>query len=87
MKREDFLKAFAEMTPEDQDAIRAELIGKGASQETGEPLAMCHAMMENIMASKDPMAMCKEMMEKMKAGGSPMAMWQEMIQKMKGKCC
>ncbi len=87
MNREDFLKAFAEMSPEDQETIRAELIGKGASHETGDPMAMCHAMMEKIMASGDPMAMCQEMMQKMKAGGGPMAMYQEMMQKMKGKCC
>ena len=87
MKREDFLKAFADMSPGDQEAIRMELIGKVASQEAVDPMAMCHAMMEKIMASGDPMAMCQEMMQKMKAGGGPMAMYQEMMQKMKGKCC
>jgi hypothetical protein len=83
MKREDVLKAFAELSPEDQEAIRAELTGKGTSQGTGDPMAMCHGMMEKIMASGNPMAMCQEMMDKMKAGGDPMAMCQEMMEKMK----
>lgn len=30
MKREELIKAFAEMSSEDQEAIRAELIGKAA---------------------------------------------------------
>ncbi|MFQ5656453.1 MAG: hypothetical protein ACE5G5_02850 [Candidatus Methylomirabilales bacterium] len=83
MKREDFLKAFAEMSPEDQEAVRAGLIGKGSSQETADPMAMCQRIMEKIMASGDPMAMCREMMGKMEAGGDPMAMVKEMTEKMK----
>lgn len=81
MKRQDFIKAFAEMSTEDQEAIRAELIGKAA-----DPIAKCHSMMEQIMASGNPMAMCQEMMEKMKAGGNPKAVFQNMTQKMTGKC-
>ncbi len=79
MKREDFLKAFAEMSPEDQEAIRAELTGKGAPQEAGSPcgpMGMPEGMKEHMM----------EMMEKMKAGGDPMTMCKEMMEKMKGKC-
>ncbi len=83
MKKEDFLKAFAEMSSEDQEAIRAELIGKGASREAADPMAMWHRMMEKIMASGDPMAMCREMMQKMEAVGDPMAMCREMMEKMK----
>lgn len=81
MKREDFLKAFAEMSPEDQDAIRAEIVGKGASTASGAacaPGAMKQHMMEmmkKIQAGDNPMAMCQEMM----------GMCQEMMQKMSGK--
>ncbi len=82
MKREDFLKAFAEMSPEDQEAIRAELIGKAA-----DPTAMCHNMMERIMASGNPMEVCQEIMEKMKTGGNPKAIFKDMTEKMTGKCC
>ena len=48
MKREDFLKAFADMSPGDQEAIRAELIGRGASHETGDPMAMFQEMMQKM---------------------------------------
>lgn len=48
MKREDLLKAFAEMSPEDQDAIRGELIGKQASDKTGDPMAVCWEMMRTM---------------------------------------
>ncbi len=41
MKKEDLLKAFAEMSPGDQDAIRAELIGKQASDKPRDPIAVC----------------------------------------------
>ena len=62
MKREDFFKAFAEMSPEDQEAIRAELIGKAAA----DPMAMCQGMMQKIKAGGNPMAIFQEMTEKMK---------------------
>lgn len=65
-KRKDFLKAFAELSPEDQEAIRGEIIEKGALQETGDPVSMCHEMMEKMKAGGDPMAVCQEMMQKMK---------------------
>ncbi len=48
MKREDFLKAFAEMSPGDQEAIRMELIVKVASQEAVDPMAMCQEMMQKM---------------------------------------
>ena len=48
MNREDFLKAFADMSPGDQEAIRAELIGRKASHEMGDPMAICHEMMEKM---------------------------------------
>ncbi len=66
MKREDFLKAFADMSLGDQEAIRAELIGRKASYEMGDPMAMCQEMMQKMKAGGNPMAMCQEMMQKMK---------------------
>ncbi len=48
MKREDFLKAFADMSPGDQEAIRAELIGRKASHEMGDPMAMCQEIMQKM---------------------------------------
>ncbi len=66
MNRADFLKAFGEMSPEDQEAIRAELAGKAASQEAWDPMAMCQGMMEEMKASGNPMAIFREMAEKMK---------------------
>ena len=68
MNKEEFLKAFAELSAEDQNAVRAELTGKGASEETeaaGGPMAMCHEMMAKMTAGKDPKAMCEEMMRNM----------------------
>ncbi len=66
MKRADFLKAFGELSPEDQEAIRAELAGKAASQEALDPMAMCQGMMEKMKAGGNPMAIFREMAEKMK---------------------
>ena len=83
MKKEDLLKTFAQMSSEDQEAIRAELIGKVASRGAWDPMAMCQDMMEKIKASGDPVAMCRDMMEKMKAGGDPMTMVKDMTEKMK----
>ncbi|MFQ5801560.1 MAG: hypothetical protein ACE5JQ_01525 [Candidatus Methylomirabilales bacterium] len=87
MKREELLKAFAEMSSEDQEAIRVELIRTGASRGAWDPMAMCHDMMEKMKAGVDPMAMCRDMMEKMKAGGDPWAICREKMQPMKENCC
>jgi hypothetical protein len=75
MDRKEFLKAFSELTPEDQAAVRAEFLGKG-TPETGS--ACCPEGM------KEPM---RQMMEMMQSGGGPMAMCQEMMEKMGGKRC
>ena len=66
MKTADFLKAFGEMSSEDQEAIRAELWGKAASQETRDPMAMCHGLVEKMKAGGNPMAIFLEMAEKKK---------------------
>lgn len=66
MNKEDFLKAFTEMSSEDQEAIRAELIAKEARQEAADPMAMCREMMNKMKAGGSPMEMFQEMMQKMK---------------------
>lgn len=80
MKKEDLLKAFAEMSPKDQQAVRAEILAKGATEKTGQACCsdamkeqLC-GMMEKMHTSENPMAMCEEMMK----------MCHE---KMKKKCC
>lgn len=77
MKKEDFVKAFAEMSAQDQEAIRAEVMAKGASQESccsGPMKEQLTAIIEKMEASDDPMAMCSEMMRMC-------------CEKMKEKCC
>ena len=73
MTRDEFLKAFAAMSPGDQEAIRAEITGKGKRQEAG--------------ATCCPTELMGKVMEKMKAGGNPMSMCKEMMKKMAGECC
>jgi hypothetical protein len=66
MKKEDFLRAFTEMSSEDQEAIRAELIAKGARQEVADPMAMCREMVDKMKVGGGPMEIFQEMMQKMK---------------------
>ncbi len=67
MTRDEFLKAFFEMASEDQEAIRAVLVGSAstASAAPCSPAAMKHHMMEmmkKMETSDEPMACCQEMM-------------------------
>ena len=69
---EELLAGFAQLSPEDQGKVRAEL-GKGATADQAgsccDPAAMMEQMMGKMKAGGcDPMAMCKEMMEKEQAG-------------------
>ena len=81
MNKEDCLKAFAEMSPEDQQAVQAEILAKGATEKTGQSCCCTDAMKEQLCG----------MMEKMQGSENPMAMCEEMMQmcheKMKEKCC
>lgn len=61
MKREDFLKAFVEMSPEEQEAIR-----DGLLVSTTAYIALLNAMVAKIEAGGDPWATCREMTEEMK---------------------
>ena len=68
MNREDILKAFAGLSPEDQDAIRKEF----AKQETPSESADCcgsggmgehmTAMMQMFLSGEQPMERCQDMM-------------------------
>ena len=81
MKKEDLITAFAEMSPEDQDTVRSEILAKGASEKTGQACCCTDAMKEQLCG----------MMEKMQESDNPMAMCEEMMQmcheKVKEKCC
>lgn len=81
MNKEECLRVFAEMSPEDQKMVRAELLSKGDPQETGHACCCTDAMKQQLCG----------MMEKMQASENPMAMCEEMMQmcceKMKEKCC
>ena len=44
MKKEDLLTAFAEMSPEDQDAVRSEILAKGTSEKTGQACCCTDAL-------------------------------------------
>lgn len=66
MNKEDFVRAFTEMSVEDQEAIRAELIAKGARQEAADSMATCREMMDQMNAGGGPMEIFQEMMQKMK---------------------
>jgi hypothetical protein len=63
MNSEEFLKAFHELSPEDQQAIRAELLkAEPESCSAGEMTQRMMEMMKKIQASENPMECCKEMM-------------------------
>lgn len=69
MTKEECLKAFAQLSAEDQEAVRAEILSKSAAEKTGQACCsdamkeqLC-GMMEKMMASDNPMAMCGEMMQ------------------------
>lgn len=67
MMRDDFLKAFSEMSREDQEAIRAKLMGAASTAGVTpcSPGAMKQHMMEmmkKMETSDEPMARCQDMM-------------------------
>ena len=69
---EQLLAGFAQLSPEDQEKVRAKL-GEGATADPTGPCCDPTAMMEQMMGKMktggcDPMAMCKELMEKKQAG-------------------
>jgi hypothetical protein len=70
MNKDDILKAFAELCSEDQEAVRKEITGSGASQEGEAPC--CPPTFHNHM---------KRMAGEMKAVGGPMAICKEMMAK------
>lgn len=76
MTREEFVTAFEALSPEDRQAVLAEVIAKGTPKEATECCGSgpmkdhLSEMMEKMESSENPMAMCQEMMrmcsEKMK---------------------
>lgn len=48
MTRADFLKAFADLSPAEQESIRNELVGNVASQGARDSTAMCQEMMQKM---------------------------------------
>ena len=69
---EQLFAGFAQLSPEDQQKVRAEL-GTGSTVDPSgsccDPTTMMAQMMGKMKAGGcDPMAMCKEMMEKKQAG-------------------
>jgi hypothetical protein len=63
---EGWLTKGARGRPGGAEAVRVELAGKAASQETWDPMAMCQGMMEKMKAGGNPMAIFREMAEKKK---------------------
>lgn len=53
MKREDFLTAFARLSVEEQESIRAELGGKVGSQGGWDPKATCRQMMQRMKCCEE----------------------------------
>jgi hypothetical protein len=61
MTKDEILKSFAELSPEEQEAIRKEIAG---GETTGSPMEMCQQIMDKIQKGEEPMTVCKEMMQK-----------------------
>jgi hypothetical protein len=66
MTRDEILKAFAELSAEDQKAVCEEFASEtaGGKAGTGSTADMCLEIMGKIQEGGDPMSICKEMMAK-----------------------
>lgn len=83
MTRKEFLQAFRDMSPEDQEAIRTELAALETQPACPCPPAMKQhvmEMVEKMQTSEDPagacqemMRMCREMMQRMAKGAASSA--------------
>ena len=66
MNRTEILKAFRQLSAEEQEAVRTELVKKpipeGASCCSPSMKEQLTGMMKKMEASEEPMAMCTEMM-------------------------
>ena len=64
MTKEEILKALAEMGPEEQEAIREEILMLGYdTPEAGSAMATCIEIMKEIRDGKDPVQVCRDMIE------------------------
>ena len=77
MNKDDILKAFEELSAEDQEAVRAEIAQRGAAGCCSADEMQQHmmAMMKMMASSEKPIECCQEMM----------GMCQEMMQKMSAR--
>ena len=64
MKLDDFVKAFEQLSADDQQAVRSRIPSSGPESRccSGAMKGHLSGMMQEMEASEDPMAMCKEMM-------------------------
>jgi len=65
MSKEELLKAFEELSAEDQKAVRTEIAERGATAccDFAEMQKHMGAMMKMMSSSDNPMDHCKQMME------------------------
>lgn len=74
MNRDEILKAYADLSAADREAVRAEIAGETGINEpdtggqsaccTPEFMASMAGFKEKMKQGGDPMSICKEMMEK-----------------------
>ena len=87
---DEWLKAFAALSPEDQDIVRARLLQGKEPSESGsscDPAAMMERLMGRMTGQgSDVTGMCKTMMQKIAEKAGPMAMCQQMGKK-EDNCC
>ena len=60
----DFVKTFAQLSADDQQAVRSQILSTGSEPGccSGAMKEHLSGMMQKMEASEDPMAMCQEMM-------------------------
>ncbi len=81
MNRDEVLKAYADLSAEDREAVRADIAGEtgaetpgaGGPEESGQATCCTPEFMKTMAEFKD----------KMKEGGDPMSICKEMME----KCC
>ena len=63
MKAEDFVTIFAQLSADDQQAVRSQILSTGSEPGccSGAMKEHLFGMMQKMEASEDPMALCQEM--------------------------
>ena len=64
MDAADFVRTFAQLSADDQQAVRSQILGSGSEPGccSGAMQEHLSGMMQKMEASEDPMAMCQEML-------------------------